>query len=107
MEAYQAWLGGEAWQLNSDDIKLLNENTNEFEEPSAESELLMRYFRKPSNGELGTKLTNSEIKSHIETRTHQRLSVRKLVMELKSMGYEQEINIYDGRVKRVTGMVEL
>ena len=107
MEAYHAWLAGEAWQLNSDDIKLLNENTSEFEEPSAESELLMRFFRKPSNGELGTKLTNSEIKSHIETRTHQKLSARKLGMELKSMGYEQEINRVDGRVKRVYRVVEL
>lgn len=107
MEAYHGWKGGEAWQLNSDDIKLLNDNTNEFEEPSAEAELLMRYFRKPKNGEMISELTNSEIKSIIETRSQQRLSPRKLGMELKALGYEQQTIWIDGKTKRIYKVVEI
>jgi predicted P-loop ATPase len=107
MEAYHGFKGGEAWQLNADDIKILNDNTNEFEEPSPEAELLMAYFRKPMPGELSEELTNSEIKSIIETRSQQRLSARKLGMELKSFTHPQQIKRENNQTKRVYRVVQI
>ena len=104
MEAYHGYMGGEAWQLDANDIKLLNENTNDFEEPSPEAELIMKFFRKPdieipmSRVKL---MTNTEIKSYCEMRTNQRLSNRKLGLEMKRLGFEQEVKKVDGSSKRV------
>lgn len=102
MEAYHGFMGGEAYQLNQDDIKLLNDNTNEFEEPSPEAELIMKFFRKPLKDDPMPKyMTNTEIKSYCEMRTNQRLSNRKLGLEMKRLGYEQEVKKVNGSSKRV------
>ena len=105
MEAYHGYMGGEAYQLNQDDIKLLNDNTNEFEEPSPEAELVMKFFRKPGDGESKEYLTNTEIKSYCEVRTNQRLNSRKLGLELTNMGYEKSIKRIEGKVKQVYSVV--
>ena len=102
MEAYHGYMGGEAYQLNQDDIKLLNDNTNEFEEPSPEAELVMKFFRKPDpENPMPRFMTNTEIKSYCEMRTNQRLNSRKLGLELKRLGFEQQVKKIEGVSKRV------
>ena len=101
MEAYKAYQDGEEYNLSNDDIGKLAQNTNEFEESSLERELVMKYFRKRTESyEIPQNLTASEIKAYIEVRTNQRLSIRKLGMEMKKLGYEQCIIRVDGTVKR-------
>lgn len=102
VEAYNLYKAGEQYHLNSADIKFLAENTSEFEEPSMEYEGILAYFAPGSE----QYLTNTQIKSYIEIRTRQRLSSKKLGMELKKLGFEQTVNREDGRIARVYGVKE-
>jgi len=101
MEAYSHYKDGFEWKLSKEDVKQLNDNTQEFEEPSPERELLMKYFEKPKANQLSDDLTNTEIKAEIERKSDQRLSARKLGMELKSLGYEKKVKKVDGKPKRI------
>lgn len=89
MEAFHEYQAGYNFMLNGDDIDQLNANTLEFEEPSAEAELLQKYFRPAGPGEAGRKLTNTEIKIICEDRSGQKISAKKLGMELRKQGFEQ------------------
>ena len=106
VEAYHGFMGGEAYQLDKNDISLLNENTSEFEEASPEAELVMKFFERPKNGDINTQyLTNTEIKSYCEVRTNQRLNGRKLGLELTNMNYEKSVKRIDGKVKQVYSVI--
>lgn len=102
LEAYHAFKSGEEFYLNSHDITRLEANTDEFQEPSPEYEGVMAYF-KPGAVQY---LTNTQIKSYVEIRTKQRLSSKKLGMELKKLGFEQILDRSSGSVARVYGVVE-
>jgi predicted P-loop ATPase len=105
MEAYKAFKDGEGYELTNEDIARLGQNTNEFEEASLERELVMKYFSKPDGSRAASAFTPSEIKAYIEVRTNQRLSLIKLGMELKKLGFEQRRVQIDGNVKRIYDVV--
>lgn len=107
MEAYTAFMSGEQYHLSNEDISKLTNNTNEFEESSLERELIMKFFRKPKANEKEQLLAPSEIKAYIEVRTHQKLNLGKLGMELKKLGYEQKKAKVDGSSKRVYPVIEI
>lgn len=90
-EAYHAFQAGESYALTRDDIDLLNANTAEFEESSSEAELIQRFFSVPARGAHASKMTATDIKAYCESRTQQRLNLRRIGMELKRMGFEQRI----------------
>jgi hypothetical protein len=102
VEAFHAYKAGEEYHLTSADIAYLGQNTSEFEEPSLEYEGIMAYF---TTGD-SQYLTNTQIKSYIEIRTKQRLSSKKLGMELKRLGFDQVVQKIDGKVARVYPMKE-
>lgn len=85
MWAVDQYKMGVEYELTHEDIRILNEGTQKFIESSVEGELLMKYFE-PS--EFGEELTASEIKVYIEDRTRQKLSLRKLGLELISQGFQ-------------------
>jgi predicted P-loop ATPase len=89
MEAYWLWKSGFDWFLTQKDIEILKDNTGAFEEPSAEYDLLVQHFEVASEdqkkSEAVTFLTTTEIKSILEMRTHQKLSITKLGIELRKM----------------------
>jgi predicted P-loop ATPase len=103
VESYRAFKAGEEFHLNSEDITFLAENTSEFEEPSLEYEGIMAYFEPGTDQEL----TNTQIKSYIEIRTKQRLSSKKIGMELKKLGFEQVLRYINGVKSRVYGVKEI
>jgi predicted P-loop ATPase len=103
VEAYKAYKAGESFHLSSQDIKTLESNTEEFEEPSAESEGIIAYFE-PGDSQY---LTNTAIKSYIEIRMKQRLSAKKLGMELKRLGFEQVVRKVNAQPARVYGVREV
>lgn len=98
VEAYQAFIAGESFTLNREDIDMLKESTHSFEEVSIEAEMVMRYVDKndKSDGH-----TTTEIKNHIETHSVQRLSIKKLGMELKRLGYSKVLVRDGGTVKQI------
>jgi predicted P-loop ATPase len=90
MEAYWLWKDGFNWELSSEDVHVLNENTSNFQEPSPEMELLLKHFEKPeTDSEAGFTefLSTTEIKSILEINSHQKLSTAKLGQELQRMGW--------------------
>jgi predicted P-loop ATPase len=95
-EAYIAYKSGEKYQLDKQDIDELSGNSSDFEESSIEREGLVALFIPSDKDANGVQmLTNTQIKSYIEIRTKQRLSSRKLGMELRRIGLEpstQRIN---------------
>lgn len=102
VEAYDEFMNGYQFALTNDDIHLLNSHTFEFEEPSPEGELIMKFFRVPDKNDITADyMTNTEIKAYCEVRTQQKLSNRKLGLELKSLGFEQTIRKHEGRVQRL------
>jgi hypothetical protein len=106
MEAYHAYKSGETYTLTNDDIRRLNESTDNFQEASKEAEMLMKYFKPAKDGDMFIDyLTNTEIKSIIEINSRQYMNQRKLGMELKRLGYDQKLIKKDNNVKRVYAVV--
>lgn len=90
MEAYWLYREGFAWELSSSDVKILNDNTGFFEQPSPEYDLITKYYLLPGKNENHASfLSTTEIKSFIETRTMQKLSTTKIGIELRKMGSER------------------
>lgn len=85
MEAYNLYNSGFDWNLNSDEIAMLDILSETYEAPALEYELLQKYFT-PVDGQ--TEMTASEIKSHIEQSSGQRLSLHKIGSNLKRLGFE-------------------
>lgn len=102
MEAYHAYKSGEAFELKREDIERLNDSTNEFEEVSFEYEMILEFFEHSKENALYTEfLSNSELFTKIKIATqNNRLSQKKLGMELKRLGFQQQIKKIDGKTKR-------
>lgn len=91
MEAYHLYHSGFPFHLNKNDVRMLNANTGYFEQTSAEYDLITRNFEIPKDGRsLETVfMTATEIKSHLELRSGQKLNPTRLGMELKKAGFER------------------
>jgi hypothetical protein len=88
MEAYHLYNEGFKWELTSDDIKILGDSTGYFEKPSAEYDLLLKYFETPvkENDPMADFLSTTEIKSILELKTGQKLNAKHIGMELQKIG---------------------
>lgn len=91
IEAYHAWKAGETYQLNAEDIRLLNQNTTGFEKWSIERELLERFYAKPTGA--GAEVTETiqavDIQIYLEQRGNNRkLSPENIKSALNAMGIE-------------------
>lgn len=87
LEAYHLYKEGFNWHLSYDDIKLLNSNTSDFEQTSAEKDLISKFFGVPEDEDTrAVFMTATEIKSRLET-TNQKLNPTRLGIELKKMGF--------------------
>lgn len=87
LEAYHLYVSGFAWQLNSDDIKKLTENTGNFKETSLEGEMIEKFFSIPENAKSGTFFQISEIKDYIENRSKQKLALGKIGPTMEALGF--------------------
>lgn len=97
MEAYRAYHDGEEWQLNKEEMAMLDEAGKDFEAIPYERELITKFFTKPKAGLYSDWLTSTEIKDVIETRTRQKImSLRKLGLELRSLFGDSKSKYVDG-----------
>jgi hypothetical protein len=78
MEAYHLYNDGFQWEMNREDIQLLNENTSQFESVSIEEELVLKYFKVPEMGENDELFTTSDIVTYIDGVCHTKLFVHKV-----------------------------
>jgi len=99
MELYWEWREiGDGWMLTKDDISILNNSTQLNEQPSAEEEMILKYFvPAESLGGNAIALTNTEIKAYIEEKSPTiRVNPYKLGLCLKSLGFEKKQKKYNG-----------
>jgi predicted P-loop ATPase len=97
MEAYRAYHDGEEWQLNKEEMAMLDGVGKDFEAIPFERELIMKFFAKPKTGLYSDWLTASEIKDVIETKTRQKImSLRKLGLELRAIFGDSKGKSIDG-----------
>lgn len=89
IEAYHLYKDDFEWRLTTDDVKNLNGNTSNFEQTSAERDLIIKYFKVPVTGiETGIEfMTATEIKASLESRCMQKLNATRLGLELKKTGF--------------------
>jgi predicted P-loop ATPase len=106
IEAYNLWKSGYEWQLTSEDVEAMQQNNNKFEEFSLEYELINKYFRIPNESWL-IEMSATEIKIHLEKVSMQKISLKRVGMELKRMGFESMIKKVNGKTIQVYSVMEL
>lgn len=75
--------------INTSMIKLINQFTGERNaEASAEADLLHMFYEAPEIHGSHDHYSTTNIKNHIESNCQQKISLRKLGMELKRLGYQ-------------------
>lgn len=101
IDAYNLYLSGFDWQLSAEDVERLNSRTDKFQDYSMEYELITKYFMQPSLGS-GMDMTATEIKIWLENKSTQKsLSLRKIGMELKRLGYKCTAKKVNGKTQQV------
>ncbi|MEA5404472.1 VapE domain-containing protein [Arcicella sp. DC2W] len=99
LEIYQLYKSGYKYALDSDDVKLLNDNTKSFEAIDKDSEWLNIYFDNPNNiknieeaGIVGIQeMTASEISHYVKEKTGHIINVFTLKIKLeKELGLIQQ-----------------
>ena len=104
MAFYDLFKTGFDWNLSHADIKELNDSSDEFQSTNMEAELILSYLAVPDVNmpHEGIMMTNTEIKNYLETWSKQKIfSTNKLGMELKSLGFQQQVIKYSGKAIRV------
>jgi hypothetical protein len=89
MEAYNLYKQGYNYELTSADIKYLNTYETEFERIDSAKELIQKYYI-PCEKREGTPMTTTDIKVFIEKESNQKLSLTRIGLELKKLGFEQD-----------------
>jgi predicted P-loop ATPase len=94
MEAYHLYRSGYDHRILKEDIKFLNDNTEQFKETVTESELIHRKFRKPiANGEY---MTGTDIKIILENITKDKINISKIKDGMRELGIKQELRYVNG-----------
>jgi predicted P-loop ATPase len=103
MEAYHLYKSGFVWQLSKHDIERLNSNTAQFEDHSLERELLQKYLLMPQHfpNHIAQEMTATDVKIYIELRSNQRMQLKKIGTELKSIGYESKHKKINGKTQQI------
>lgn len=97
MEAYKLWKNDFNWQLTREDIARLGGKTEKFDENTIEYDLIQKYFTIGDS----SYMTATDIKVYIEVRSNQKLSLKRLGMDLKKLGYVQTVIKVGSRPSRV------
>lgn len=101
IEAYRMWRSGFNWMLSKEDIKTLNDLTEDFEDYTTEYEHIQKYLCVCEEGQSCYEWTTTEIKSYMERLSMQKLSLKKLGEELKRLGFLQTFKRVNGKTCRV------
>jgi len=86
IEAYHLYKSGFDWTISGDDINRLAIGSDKFHESSIEYDLINQYYS-PGNE---VELTATQIKVELERKSMQKLSLKRIGMELKRLGFKQQ-----------------
>ena len=79
----------EIYNLNGEEIKILNESTKEFEATSQEQDMIMKFFRIPDEYERFEFFTSTDILSVIKMKSQINLSNIMIGIRMKSLGFSK------------------
>lgn len=86
MEAYHAYVGGETWLLNADEINQLGTVSDDFTSICYERELILQFFSTPDGNTYADWMTATEIKNEIEVNSKQQIRhMAKFGVELRKL----------------------
>lgn len=97
-EAYQLFKSGMSWNLSKEEMIYLDCLSENYETPCIEYELIQKNYT-PIDGLI--EMTASEIKSEIENKTHQKLSIHKIGANLKRLGFQSKMIKRNGKSAQV------
>lgn len=80
---FQYWFAAE-------EVKTIEQNNSIFKANTIEEELILRHYTKPEHEWENTYLTATDIKSHLEEISRQKISLHKLGEALGKLGYEKQ-----------------
>lgn len=102
IEVYDLYKAGERHYLTDDDMQLLKDNTERFEDINLERELINHYYSIPENNKAaGVEFMQaSDIKVWLDKRTNQRLILARVSQELKRAGFIEQIKKVNGKSTR-------
>lgn len=86
-QALALWRQGFHYWFSPEEIKALNLHNSHFEVPDLEKELVLTYFRRPLEGEVGVFVTTAYILSRIGGGIRQTLSPTKIGMVMRKAGF--------------------
>lgn len=87
-EVYHLYNGNQnIYNLTTEEIKLLNDSTTEFEAPSQEQDMIMKFFRIPQQFESFEYYTSTEILSTIKMKAQINLTIVMIGLRMKSLGF--------------------
>jgi predicted P-loop ATPase len=94
MEAYWLYRSGFNYQVLRDDIRVLNEHTEQFVSISQERELILKLFRMPTGREVEDdrvdRFTSTDIALKIDRYAQLKVSPNKIGRELRSIGFQRK-----------------
>jgi hypothetical protein len=97
MECVRAFESDEEWQLNKEELRMLDAMGTDFETTPFERELILRFFRPRQGGDIASHMSSTDIKDHIETRSRQK------ILRSKQFGIELKRIFGESFSKRVNG----
>lgn len=108
MELVSMYEDGYKWQLDADEMKSLAEVSSDFETMPFEREMILNYFNTindPHSGHV-EKMTGSQIKEFIESRSKQKITnIKRFQIELTSIFGKSKVTKMSGKNMRVYDVV--
>lgn len=108
-EAFMDYERGYSFNLSNEEIKILNDSTEEFKQSNAEEDLVLKYYAHPKDHEFVSpkECTNTDILSHIQIRSQIKISSTKLGVVLKKLGFEKLKKRISGTTQGIYTIIEL
>jgi predicted P-loop ATPase len=106
IELFRRFLSGDTAELNSTDVARLNNKSEQFQDFTSEYELINKWFTLPTISDKPSELTATEIKNILETKTVQKLSLKKIGEELKRIGFKSTIKKINKKATQLYLVVE-
>jgi len=111
MELYRVYEDGEEWQLSFEELKQLNEMSDEFEQVPFERELIQKFFlhhSKVNSQQSKSYLTAVEIKEKIESDSNQKIiNIKRFQSECANFFGSSRSKSVGGMKKRCYEVVEM
>ena len=108
IEAFKEFKAGYDYELDGDDVQLLNDSTQAFEQVRPEKELILKYFKHPEFAKTDSDvefMQAMEIKAYLERLTNQRLIITKIVQELRGLNFMGLERVIDGQSRHAYSVI--